>query len=320
MPPQSNSQDPSLLDGASSRFADAFVRRTTKSSQGTNPRPRPWKWLVAAGALTAVAVLVVFAVANLPSDSSDSADKKKTAAADVVSPAASARAPHNTASARGKSDGGRAVAPGTGGSGGGSGGGSHGLPVTKESGGIGGDVADPPGAAHPPSAPAGTGPASGPGSASGASNGGSSSGDSPGTTTQDSTQRVQSDAAPGVSVYSHDSGRCISAPAAKDGTRLQIWDCDGSSSQKVDFRSDGTARMYGLCMDLAGASDGSGTPVQLARCNGGWAQKFKVNKAHDLVNTAIGKCVDITDKHTANGTKLQLWTCYGTDNQKWSKR
>ncbi|MEU6458993.1 RICIN domain-containing protein [Streptomyces sp. NPDC047065] len=310
MPPQSNSQDPSLLDGASSRFADAFVRRTTTSSQGTNPRLRPWKWLVAAGALTAVAVLVVFAVANLPSDS---ADKKKTAAADVVSPAASTPAPHNTASAPGKSDGGRAAAPGTGGSAGG----SYGLPVTKEA---GGDVADPPEAAAPPSARSGTGPASGSGSASGGSNGGSSSGDSTSTTTQDSTQRDQSDAAPGVSVYSHAGGRCISAPAAKDGTRLQIWDCDGSSSQKIDFRSDGTARMYGLCMDLAGASDGSGTPVQLARCNGGWAQKFKVNKAHDLVNTVIGKCVDITDKHTTNGTKLQLWTCYGTDNQKWSKR
>ncbi|MFG3164975.1 hypothetical protein ACGFY8_34465 [Streptomyces sp. NPDC048232] len=232
MPPQSNSQDPSLLDGASSRFADAFVRRTTKSSQGTNPRLRPWKWLVAAGALTAVAVLVVFAVANLPSDS---ADKKKTAAADVVSPAASTPAPHNTASAPGKSDGGRAAAPGTGGSAGG----SYGLPVTKEA---GGDVADPPEAAAPPSPRAGTGPASGSGSASGGPNGGSSSGDSTNTTTQDSTQRDQSDAAPGVSVYSHAGGRCISAPAAKDGTRLQIWDCDGSSSQKIDFRSDGTVR------------------------------------------------------------------------------
>ncbi|MGW4922771.1 ricin-type beta-trefoil lectin domain protein [Streptomyces parvulus] len=313
MPPQPKPQDPSLLDGASSRFADAFVRRTTKSSQGTNPRPRPWKWLVAAGALTAVAVLVVFAVANLPSDS---ADKKKTTASDVVSPVASTPAPHNTASVPGKSDGGRAAASGAGGSGGG----AHGLPVTKGSGGAGGDVANPPETPAPPSAPAGTGPASGSGSASGGSNGGSSSGESTDTNSQNDTKRDQSDVAPGVSVYSHDSGRCISAPAAKDGTRLQIWDCDGSASQKIDFRSDGTARMYGLCMDLAGASDGSGTPVQLARCNGGWAQKFKVNKAHDLVNTVIGKCVDITDKGTANGTKLQLWTCYGTDNQKWSKR
>ncbi|MFJ6858948.1 hypothetical protein [Streptomyces werraensis] len=90
MPPQPKPQDPSLLDGASPRFADAFVRRTTKSPQGTNPRPRRWKWLVAAGALTAVAVLVVFAVANLPSDS---ADKKKTSASDVVAPAVSTPSP-----------------------------------------------------------------------------------------------------------------------------------------------------------------------------------------------------------------------------------
>ncbi|MEV5151380.1 RICIN domain-containing protein [Streptomyces werraensis] len=128
-----------------------------------------------------------------------------------------------------------------------------------------------------------------------------------------------------MSVYSHDSGRCITAAGAKtsaatDGTRLQIWDCDGGSWQKIDFRPDGTARMFGLCMDVAGASRDSGAPIQLARCNGGWAQKFKVNSAHDLVNTEIGKCVDVTDQRTANGAMLQQWTCYGTDNQKWSIR
>ncbi|MEU2284323.1 RICIN domain-containing protein [Streptomyces sp. NPDC013178] len=128
---------------------------------------------------------------------------------------------------------------------------------------------------------------------------------------------------PGVRVSSHLGGRCVTAVGAettdaKDGTPLEIRDCSDGSWQKIDFRSDGTARMFGLCMDLAGANDANGTPIQLANCNGGWAQKFKLNSSHDLVNTAIGKCVDIVDKVNANGTRLQLWTCYGTDNQKWS--
>ncbi|MGW1047357.1 ricin-type beta-trefoil lectin domain protein [Streptomyces sp. NPDC002547] len=126
-------------------------------------------------------------------------------------------------------------------------------------------------------------------------------------------------------VFSHDSGRCVSASGAqyskaKSGTRLEIRDCVGGSWQKIDFRSDGTARMFGLCMDIASASKANGAVIQLAKCNGGWAQKFWLNSAHDLVNSQIGKCVDVTDERTANGTRLQLWSCAGTDNQKWSKR
>ncbi|MFI2380365.1 ricin-type beta-trefoil lectin domain protein [Streptomyces sp. NPDC018964] len=128
-----------------------------------------------------------------------------------------------------------------------------------------------------------------------------------------------------MQVRSHNGGRCIAASGARngtasDGTRLVTWDCEGGSWQKIDFRSDGTARMFGLCMDLAWAGQSNGTAIQLAKCNGGWAQKFKLNSAHDLVNTEIGKCVDIVDNKRTNGAALQLWSCSGSDNQKWSKR
>ncbi|MHA5048822.1 ricin-type beta-trefoil lectin domain protein [Streptomyces sp. SD15] len=128
--------------------------------------------------------------------------------------------------------------------------------------------------------------------------------------------------APGVRIPSYDSGRCIAVSGAqrstgRDGARLEIRDCDNGAWQKWDVRSDGTMRAFGLCMDLAGASTGNGTAIQLARCNGGWAQKFVLNKAHDLVNSHADKCVDVLDEKTANGTKLQLWSCTGTSNQKW---
>jgi hypothetical protein len=127
-----------------------------------------------------------------------------------------------------------------------------------------------------------------------------------------------------VGVHSHADGRCIAAAGsqnsvARDGTRLETRDCDGGSWQKIDFRSDGTARVFGLCMDIAGASEADGAAIQLATCNGGWAQKFELNTSHDLVNTALGKCVDVVGKQEVNGAGLQLWTCYGTDNQKWSR-
>jgi hypothetical protein len=72
-----------------------------------------------------------------------------------------------------------------------------------------------------------------------------------------------------------------------------------------------------MCMDRAGASFTDGAVIQLARCNGGWAQQFRLNTSSDLTNK--NKCVDVVDKGTASGTPLQLWTCYGTNNQKWYK-
>ncbi|MGW2045607.1 ricin-type beta-trefoil lectin domain protein [Streptomyces sp. NPDC001858] len=127
---------------------------------------------------------------------------------------------------------------------------------------------------------------------------------------------------PGVRIRSYASSRCIAvsgaqSSAGRDGSRLEIRDCDNGAWQKWDLRSDGTVRAFGLCMDVAGASTTNGTVIQLARCNGGWAQRFVLNKAHDLVNIQADKCVDVVDKQTANGTKLQLWSCQGTSNQKW---
>ncbi|WP_234029373.1 RICIN domain-containing protein [Streptomyces sp. PsTaAH-124] len=129
-------------------------------------------------------------------------------------------------------------------------------------------------------------------------------------------------AAPGVMVFSHASGRCITVTGGqgKDGSPLQIRDCSGSTAQKWTFASDGTIRAFGLCMDAAGASTANGTVVQLAKCNGGPAQQFRLNARHDLTNVMANQCVDVKDQSTANGTRLQLWTCAGTGNQKWSKK
>jgi hypothetical protein len=122
------------------------------------------------------------------------------------------------------------------------------------------------------------------------------------------------------SIVSAASGRCISVSAhtAKDGSALQIYDCQGARWQKWTFEPDGSVRSMGMCMDVAWGSSDNGTTIQLARCHGGPAQTFDLNGAGDLVNTGADKCVDVTDKKTANGTRLQLWQCAGTSNQKWS--
>ncbi|MFD1313314.1 ricin-type beta-trefoil lectin domain protein [Streptomyces kaempferi] len=295
LPTQSKSQDPPLLDGASSRFADAFTRRTTKIGENGSIRPRPWTWIAGAGALTICVLLILFAVAKFPSGSDDTNKTTASSSAAATTPSTSQQeSPRDSSAVSAQPDTANAAKN------------AAGLPA----GGPGGDST---GVASPSGRATKIASASRPTESS--------------TTPQKngSAAEAKSTTYPGVAVYSHASGRCVAATGSSSskavgGTRLEIWDCASGSWQKIDFRSDGTARMFGLCVTIAHASQDDGAAIQLTTCNGSWAQQFNLNSAHDLVNTKIGKCVDVLDNGTANGTKLQLWTCTGADNQKWSKR
>ncbi|MEU4555170.1 ricin-type beta-trefoil lectin domain protein [Micromonospora violae] len=126
-------------------------------------------------------------------------------------------------------------------------------------------------------------------------------------------------ASTGRPIVSHDSGKCLQA-TAKDGAAVQIWSCDGSAKQQWSVGSDGSLRTGGFCLDAPWGATDDGTTLQVARCNGGSAQKFALNSAHDIVGRQSGSCLDVRDFSTANGAAVQLWSCTGADNQKWSWR
>ncbi|MGW5064223.1 ricin-type beta-trefoil lectin domain protein [Streptomyces sp. NPDC004096] len=123
-------------------------------------------------------------------------------------------------------------------------------------------------------------------------------------------------------MFSHASDRCIDVVGGKavQGARLMIWDCStAAASQHWEFKTDGTMRSLGMCVQLADGSTADGTDLQLAHCDGSPAQQFTLNSSHDLVSKLADKCTDVRDHGTTNGTRLQLWSCSGSDNQKWSK-
>lgn len=124
----------------------------------------------------------------------------------------------------------------------------------------------------------------------------------------------------GSALKSNLNGRCIDIPSGNtaDGTRLQMYDCNGLAPQKWTFHSDGTLRAMGKCMDPAGGALANGTPIQLVTCNGNPVQRFTLSGAGDLVNISANRCVDIADNNSANGARLQIWDCAGTPNQKWA--
>ncbi|WP_405063537.1 RICIN domain-containing protein [Kribbella sp. NBC_01505] len=144
--------------------------------------------------------------------------------------------------------------------------------------------------------------------------------------TGEKTANINGPQAPGaqqpVTLKSDSSNRCIDVKDAgdgvgRDGTPLIAWDCTGNANQSWGFQPDGSIRSMGLCMDLANAQSADGTRVQLANCNGGWAQKFQLTKERELINPNTHKCV--TAASGDNGAGLVLRSCTGAPVQKWKR-
>jgi hypothetical protein len=115
-----------------------------------------------------------------------------------------------------------------------------------------------------------------------------------------------------------DSAKCVddNAQSSADGTKIQMWDCNGGANQQWTVESNGTLQVYGKCMDITGANYSNGTLIELWTCNGGANQQWQASNG-ELVNPASGKCLDDPNFNTANGTQLDLWTCNGGSNQQW---
>jgi hypothetical protein len=116
-----------------------------------------------------------------------------------------------------------------------------------------------------------------------------------------------------------DSAKCVddNALSTADGTKIQMWDCNGGANQQWTVEPNGTLQVYGKCMDITGANYSNGTLIELWTCNGGANQQWQASNG-TLVNPASGKCLDDPNFNTANGTQLDLWTCNGGSNQHWT--
>jgi non-reducing end alpha-L-arabinofuranosidase len=114
------------------------------------------------------------------------------------------------------------------------------------------------------------------------------------------------------------SAKCVddNGLSFANGTKIQMWACNGGANQAWTVESDGTLQVFGKCMDITGANNSNGTLIELWQCNGGANQQWQPENGQ-LVNPASGKCLDDPNSNTANGTQLELWTCNGGANQQW---
>src|SRR6266498_3804086 len=114
-------------------------------------------------------------------------------------------------------------------------------------------------------------------------------------------------------------GKCVDVAGASsaNGTRVQLYTCNGTNAQQWTVGADNTIRALGKCLDVAAAGIANGTRVQLWDCNGTGAQRWTAT-AGQLINPNANKCLDATGPSSADGTPLQIWTCTGGANQIWT--
>ncbi|MEU4690771.1 endo-1,4-beta-xylanase [Actinoplanes sp. NPDC023714] len=113
------------------------------------------------------------------------------------------------------------------------------------------------------------------------------------------------------------SGRCVDVPNAtqNNGTRVQLYDCNGQANQQWTLTSSRQLTVYGTrCLDAAGS--GNGAAVQIYACNGQANQQWNVNANGTITGVQSGRCLDVWG--TGNGQQVQIYDCNGQANQRFA--
>ncbi|GAA3246796.1 GH92 family glycosyl hydrolase [Dactylosporangium siamense] len=109
----------------------------------------------------------------------------------------------------------------------------------------------------------------------------------------------------------------VNNSSTANGTKVQIWGCNGTNAQQWTVPGDGTVRALGKCLDVTSSGTANGVKLQLYDCNGSGAQQWTyVPASQALRNPRSGRCVDDPSGSTTNGTQLQLWDCNASNAQR----
>ncbi|MEU8610345.1 endo-1,4-beta-xylanase [Actinoplanes sp. NPDC048791] len=123
--------------------------------------------------------------------------------------------------------------------------------------------------------------------------------------------------ASGGRIVGAQSGRCLDVPNAtqNNGTRVQLYDCNGGTNQAWTLTSSKQLTVYGSrCLDAAGSANGSA--VQIYSCNGQTNQQWNVNSNGTITGVQSGRCLDVWG--TGNGQQVQIYDCNSGANQRFS--
>lgn len=115
------------------------------------------------------------------------------------------------------------------------------------------------------------------------------------------------------------AGKCLNdvGNSTNNGNPLDIWTCNGSTSQHWTLVQDGTLRIHGKCLDVLHGGTGNGTKVDLYSCNSTGSQHWRLGTGGALINPQSGKCLTDPGGSKTNGTRLAIYSCGGKNYQLW---
>ncbi|WP_329570641.1 RICIN domain-containing protein [Kitasatospora sp. NBC_01266] len=115
------------------------------------------------------------------------------------------------------------------------------------------------------------------------------------------------------------AGKCVDIDhgSTNRGTPVQIFTCNGTSSQWWTLGVDYTVRALGMCLNVVNGGTADGNNVEIYTCIGSPSEQWVPQPDGSLKNTGSGKCLDDLGFSTTDRTQLGIWDCNGAANQKW---
>lgn len=122
-------------------------------------------------------------------------------------------------------------------------------------------------------------------------------------------------------------GMCLddSQNSSADGTKVDIWTCNGSAAQNWTYTPNGdpggagVLTIHGKCMEVINSGTANGSKIDISSCTGGGNQQWYIVGFDGLLyNPQSQKCLDDPGKSTTNGTQVDIRTCRGGSSQAWT--
>ncbi|MEU7118614.1 ricin-type beta-trefoil lectin domain protein [Streptomyces zaomyceticus] len=113
---------------------------------------------------------------------------------------------------------------------------------------------------------------------------------------------------------------CQDAPEGivSNGTRPQLWTCNGTDAQKFSVNANGTLTQKGQCVAASGNGTAEGTDLLFWQCLGEGGQQWQPRADGSIYNPQSGRCLDLYQANRTWGTQFKLWSCNGSVAQRWS--
>jgi hypothetical protein len=134
------------------------------------------------------------------------------------------------------------------------------------------------------------------------------------------TVTAAADSGPTGPVRLNLGGKCLddTGNSSANGSKVQMWACNGGAAQNWTYAEDGTLRIHGKCLDIIGGETSSDTGVQIWSCTGAVNQQWVPGNNAELVNPWSDRCLTDPGASTSNGTKLQINNCGTGTRDEWT--